>query len=136
METTIQQISHSLLQVLFSGFWCILFLQSGLDKLMDWSGNMKWLKGHFSKSILSNIVPLLLTILTFTEIASGIFSLAGIFYFLGYESLILCRIGTILASLSLLFLFIGQRLAKDYPGAASLAPYFLAAMFNLWLLNQ
>jgi putative oxidoreductase len=136
MEISIQQISQSLLPVLFSGFWAVLFLQSGLDKLMDWSGNLQWLKGHFSKSILSNVVPFLLIILTFTEVSSGIFSLAGAFYFLGYDSLILSQIGTILASVSILMLFWGQRIAKDYPGAASLAPYFLAAMFNLWLLNQ
>jgi uncharacterized membrane protein YphA (DoxX/SURF4 family) len=136
METTIQQISQSLLPVLFSSFWAVLFLQSGLDKLMDWSGNLQWLKGHFSKSLFANVVPLLLAILTFTEVASGIFSFAGAFYYLGYNSIILCQIGTLMASVSILMLFIGQRIAKDYSGAASLTPYFLAAMVNLWFLNQ
>jgi putative oxidoreductase len=136
METMVQQISHNLLPVLFSGFWSILFLQSGLDKLLDWSGNLQWLKGHFSKSLFANAVPLLLAILTLTELTSGIVSLTGAFYFLGYNSLILCQIGTLLASVSILMLFLGQRIAKDYPGAASLTPYFLAAMFNLWLLNM
>ncbi len=136
METTIQQIAQSLLPVLFSGFWAVLFLQSGLDKVLDWKENLKWLNGHFSKSIFSNAVPLLLAILTFAEVASGLFSLAGAFYFLGYNSLFLCQIGIVLVSITILMLFIGQRIAKDYAGAASLAPYFLSAMFNLWLLNQ
>ena len=26
----------------------ILFIQSGLDKVFDWIGNVEWLKGHFA----------------------------------------------------------------------------------------
>jgi hypothetical protein len=33
-----------------------------------------------------------------------------------------------LAALALLFLFAGQRLNKDYGGAAGLVPYFLVAL--------
>jgi|GEM_PF-6869632 len=50
-----------------SAFLAILFLQSGLDKVLDWKGNLSWLKGHFGKTFLKNAVPLLLGIITLTE---------------------------------------------------------------------
>lgn len=43
-------------------FLIITFLQSGIDKVVDWNGNLSWLKGHFSKSPLKNGVPVLLGI--------------------------------------------------------------------------
>ena len=38
----------------------ILFIQSGLDKVFDWKGNMDWLTGHFSKTFLSGFVWIML----------------------------------------------------------------------------
>ncbi len=34
----------------------ILFIQSGLDKVFDWKGNLEWLTGHFSKTFLRGMV--------------------------------------------------------------------------------
>jgi hypothetical protein len=42
--------------------------------------------------------------------------------------------GAALAAISLVALFFGQRMAKDYPGAATLVPYFLLALSALYLL--
>jgi hypothetical protein len=42
--------------------------------------------------------------------------------------------GAIIAALSIIALFFGQRMAKDYPGAATLVPYFLLALSALYLL--
>ena len=33
-------------------FLIITFLQSGIDKLTDWKGNLSFIKGHFKNSIL------------------------------------------------------------------------------------
>ena len=44
--------------------------------------------------------------------------------------------GVELALLSLLCLFFGQRLAKDYPGAAVLAAYFAVAILGLVLFAK
>ena len=49
-----------LMQILASAFLAILFLQSGIDKILDRRGNFEWLKGHFAKSPLAGIVPALL----------------------------------------------------------------------------
>ena len=40
-----------------------------------------------------------------------------------------------LAVLALLMLFFGQRMAKDYGGAAGLVPYFLVAVLSLSLMG-
>ncbi len=116
-------------------FWSILFLQSGLDKVFDWKGNLSWLKGHFEKSILSSMVTPLLGVLTFFEIATGAISAFGVIHLLitGYKNWIVY--GLLLSIISLLMLFFGQRLAKDYPGAQSIAIYFGIALVSIIILN-
>src|SRR5881227_2745784 len=66
-----------LLQVFASAFLAILFLQSGIDKVVDRRGNLEWLKGHFAKSPLAGMVPLLVTVITLLEIAAGALSAVG-----------------------------------------------------------
>jgi uncharacterized membrane protein YphA (DoxX/SURF4 family) len=63
-----------LLQTFTSAFLAILFLQSGIDKVMDRRGNLEWLKGHFAKSPLAGTVPALLTAITILELAAGVLS--------------------------------------------------------------
>src|SRR5436853_7813438 len=65
------------LQVLVSAFLAILFLQSGIDKIVDRRGNLEWLKGHFAKSPLAGIVPAMVTAITILEIAAGALSAIG-----------------------------------------------------------
>ena len=60
-----------LLQAFSSAFLAILFLQSGIDKVVDRRGNLEWLKGHFAKSPLAGVVPLMVTVITALEIAAG-----------------------------------------------------------------
>src|SRR5437868_12074983 len=69
--------SAILLQILVSAFLAILFLQSGIDKVVDRRGNLEWLKGHFAKSPLAGMVPLLVTAITILEIAAGALSAVG-----------------------------------------------------------
>src|SRR5437879_12855017 len=66
-----------LLQILVSAFLAILFLQSGIDKIVDRRGYMEWLKGHFAKSPLGGFVLLLLAALTIIEVAAGVLSGIG-----------------------------------------------------------
>ena len=111
----------------------ILFIQSGLDKVFDWKGNVEWLKGHFAKTFLSSMVPLMLAKITVLELATGFLSLAGIIYFLATGSLVLVFYASILGALSVTALFFGQRIAKDYPGAAVLVPYFILLLLMMYL---
>jgi hypothetical protein len=40
-----------------------------------------------------------------------------------------------LSGLTIVALFFGQRMAKEYPGAASLVPYFLVTLAGIYLLG-
>jgi len=111
----------------------ILFIQSGLDKVFDWKGNLDWLTGHFSKTFLAPMVPMMLGTITVMEIATGFLSLAGIIYFFAAGSLSLIFYASVLGAASLTALFFGQRIAKDYAGAAVLIPYFLLLIVMMYL---
>jgi hypothetical protein len=124
------------LPVLFSAlFVAILFLQSGLDKIFDWKGNLSWLTGHFSKTFLSKLVPIMFVTITVMELATGAMAAAGIFYFVTVGSLVLVFVAASLGAASVTALFFGQRVAKDYPGAAVLVPYFLLLILMMYLSN-
>jgi len=58
-------------------FWTLLFLQSGLDKVFDWKGNISWLKGHFEKSPLGSLVKPMVFVLALTEIIAGLLCAGG-----------------------------------------------------------
>jgi hypothetical protein len=122
-----------LAQVLLAAFLAILFLQSGLDKITDRNGNLEWLTGHFAKSPLAGQVPMMLTVVTVAELSAGGFSALGLAGLVLFGSTSLAFLGVVFAAASLLMLFFGQRLAKDYAGAAVLASYFLLVLFGLYL---
>jgi hypothetical protein len=113
----------------------ILFIQSGLDKVFDWRGNLEWLTGHFSKTFLAKTVPPMLATITVMELATGFLSAAGIIYFLAASSLSLIFYASVLGAASIVALFFGQRVAKDYPGAAVLIPYFILLIILMYLTN-
>lgn len=115
-------------------FFGVLFLQSGFDKLFDWKGNLGWLTGHFEKSPLKNMVPLMLGTMTLVEISAGLCSFGGLIVLLVNGPAWVPILGIGLSGLALTMLFAGQRIAKDYEGAATLATYFGAALLSLLLM--
>ena len=125
-----------LMQILASAFLAILFLQSGIDKILDRRGNFEWLKGHFAKSPLAGIVPTLLICITIMEVAAGALSAIGcVFVILSRDSTV-AFYGAAISAVAVLALFFGQRIAKDYAGAAVLVPYFLLVLVAMYLLAQ
>ena len=123
-----------LLQILASAFLAILFLQSGIDKIVDRRGNFEWLKGHFAKSPLAGIVPVLLICITILEIAAGALSAVGCLLLIVLKDSTVGLYGAILSAAAITALFFGQRLAKEYAGAAVLVPYFLLTLVAIYLL--
>jgi hypothetical protein len=122
------------LRLLVALFLAILFLQSGIDKVTDRKGNLAWLTGHFAKSPLAGMVPLMVTAITVLEIAAGALSAAGVVELAVMRTTALAFWGAVLSAASIVCLFFGQRMAKDYAGAAALPPYFLVALAGIWLL--
>jgi len=113
----------------------ILFIQSGVDKVVDWKGNFEFLKGHFAKSVLAPMVLPMLATITVLELVTGFLSAAGIIYFLTGGSLTLIFYAAVIGAASITALFFGQRVAKDYPGAAVLIPYFILLLLLIYLTN-
>src|SRR5689334_13471055 len=125
-----------LLQLLVSAFVAVLFLQSGLDKVVDRAGNRAYLNEHFARSPLARTVgPMFLTI-TILEVAAGVLSGFGFLQILFLRSSALAFYGALIAAANLVALFFGQRISKDYAGAAALVPYFLLALFAMVILAQ
>jgi hypothetical protein len=114
----------------------ILFLQSGIDKIVDRKGNVEWLTGHFSKSILASQVVPMLSVITVIEVLAGALSAVGLVVMLVNGSRFLASLGALLAVAALLMLFFGQRVAKDYAGAGALVPYFILALGGLGLMGM
>jgi hypothetical protein len=125
-----------LLQIFGAAFLAILFLQSGIDKIIDHRGNLEWLKGHFAKSSLAGVVPVLLTALTLLEVAAGALSAIGCIILVVSRETTLAFYGALISAVALIALFFGQRMAKDYAGAAVRVPYFLLALVTIYLLAQ
>ena len=123
-------------EVLTLLFLIITFLQSGIDKLTDWKGNLSFIKGHFKNSPLKNQVPVLLAIILIIEIAASLLMIVGVYQLYTSEAKEIALLGIELSAITLIFLLIGQRLAKDYAGAMSLAVYFIITLLGVSLLNN
>ena len=132
---TLDEIGRNLPALFSALLVSILFIQSGLDKVFDWKGNLGWLTGHFSKTFLSGMVPMMLGTITIMEVATGFLSAAGIIYFLISGSTVVIFYASILGAASIVALFFGQRVAKDYAGAAVLVPYFILLIILMYLTN-
>jgi putative oxidoreductase len=123
-------------EVLLLIFLIITFIQSGIDKLLDWNGNISFIKEHFKNSPLKNTVPLLLGIVLIIEIVAGVLMSIGIYELYTSEAKEIALLGVELSAIALIFLLIGQRLAKDYAGAMSLGVYFIITVGGVFLLNN
>src|SRR5678816_1658472 len=125
-----------LMQIFASAFLAILFLQSGIDKIVDRRGNFEWLKGHFAKSPLAGIVPALLICITILEVAAGALSGIGCLLIIVLRDSTIAFYGAILSAAAITALFFGQRIAKDYAVAAVLVSYFLLTLVAIYLLGH
>lgn len=114
----------------------IVFLQSSIDKLVDWKGNKEFLSGHFANSPLKGTVPLLLPVITLIEFTAGVL---GAYYLVdamlqgsvSAQAIYAC----VVAAVALLMLLFGQRVAKDYAGAQTLVIYLILIILGIGLFR-
>jgi hypothetical protein len=126
-------IGVDLLRMAFAAMLAILFLQSSLDKIFNWKAEKEYLTGHFAKSPLKGIVPLLLPVITAIELSAGACSAIGLVQLLLNGHTHVGPWGMAFGCLAIIMLFFGQRVAKDYAGAAALIPYFLMCAGGMWV---
>jgi putative oxidoreductase len=117
---------------LVTAFFAVVFVQSALDKLMDRKGNLAYFSDHFKDSPLRGTVPTLFWVLTLIEATAGGLCVLGLLlrdYVSRGFGVAAC--GVTVSGVALLCLLLGQRLAKDYAGAAVVAAYFAVALVGL-----
>jgi diacylglycerol kinase len=125
-----------ILQALASAFLAVLFLQSSIDKIVDRRGNLTYFKGHFAKSPLAGTVPAMLTVITILELTAGALSAIGFLLVVFSNNPVVAFYGAVTGGVAIVALFFGQRVAKDYAGAAVLVPYFLLALSAIYLMAE
>jgi len=121
--------------ILLLVFLAITFVQSGYDKLFYWKDNLDWLKEHFAKTQLKNLVRLALLHILVLELISGILCIVGCIELLISNERTFGLYGAVFSSITLLMLLFGQRLAKDYDGARTIVIYFIPAVMAVLLLS-
>jgi len=124
------------MQVLVAAFLAILFLQSGIDKIFDWRGNLDFVKDHFARSPLARMAAPMFGLLTILELAAGALSAVGCLLIVLQGDTAIALDGALIAAIAITALFFGQRVAKDYPGAAILVSYFLLTLVAIYLLRM
>src|SRR5437867_12290960 len=96
-----------LMQIFTAAFLAILFLQSGIDKVIDRRGNLEWLKGHFAKSPLAGVVPTMVTVVTILEIAAGGLSAIGCVVVILSGDSTVAFYGAVVSAIAIVALFFG-----------------------------
>ncbi len=112
-----------ILQVLVSAILAVLFLQSGLDKVV-------------ANSPLAGTVGPMFLVVTILEVTAGVLSGIGCVLLLLTHNPTVAFYGALIAAINLIALFFGQRVSKDYAGAAALVPYFLLAIVAILILAE
>ena len=68
-----------LIRLLVLVFMSILFVQSAMDKMLNYKDNQQWIDGYFAKSFVKGQSKILLLLLTLLECSAGVLCLMGIF---------------------------------------------------------
>tara|TARA_Y100001980_G_C14439110_1_gene225659 strand:+ start:293 stop:679 length:387 start_codon:yes stop_codon:yes gene_type:complete len=119
--------------ILILAFFAIVFIQSGIDKVVDKKGNLSFLFSHLGKVFTRQLILLAFYTVTVLELISGLFFTVGTLQVLVYENKFFGEIGLVTGSFTLLILLFGQRSAKDYDGARTIAIYFIVSIIGLLL---
>ena len=120
-----------IVQILSSIFFAIVFFQSGIDKIIDRKGNLNFFENHFKNTLFHKIYTHALTALMLLELIAAILCAYGCIYSIVYKDTGFIFYGLLVTSFVLLSLLLGQRIAKDYIGAADLTIYFILCIISI-----
>lgn len=116
-------------------FLTVTFIQSAYDKLFDWNNNVTFFQSHFSNTILKNYITSALGFILILELLSGILTLSGCVELFINNTTKVGFYGAVLSCITLILLLLGQRIAKDYDGARTIAIYFIPAVMAVFWLS-
>ena len=120
-----------IVQILSSIFFSIVFFQSGIDKVVDRKGNINFFENHFKNTLFHKIYAQALTALMLLELIAAILCAYGCIYSIVYKDTGFIFYGLLVTSFVLLSLLLGQRIAKDYIGAADITIYFIMCIISI-----
>ena len=120
-----------IVQVLSSIFFAIVFFQSGIDKVIDRKENINFFENHFKNTLFHKIHTQALTVLMFSELIAASLCTYGFLYSVFYRNTDFIFYGLLVTSFVLLLLLFGQRIAKDYVGAADITIYFILCIITI-----
>ena len=72
-----------------------------------------------------------MTIITIFELAGSATLIYGVYYAFTAKTTLWIFYGYVILALTIMFLLLGQRIAKDYEGSANLVPYFILIMLGI-----
>ncbi|SDW07925.1 hypothetical protein SAMN05444411_10131 [Lutibacter oricola] len=122
-------------QILLTVFFIITYFVSVVEKLVDWKGTVAYYKDHFKNTFLLKLIPVLLIKVVVIEIVTLLFLFIGIYFLLSNGDFELAKTGLIFSAITLLVFLLGQRIAKDYPGAMNITVYFILNIIGIYLLT-
>jgi len=114
-------------------FFLIVFIQSGIDKVFDFKGNLSFLNDLLGAFFSQPLIKLALISVTILELLSGTLCLIGIIDVLLNGSNFIGLLGLIVGSFALLVLLFGQRVSKNYDGAKTITIYFILSTVGIAL---
>ena len=120
-----------IVQILSSIFFSIVFFQSGIDKVVDRKGNINFFENHFKNTLFHKIYAQALTALMLLELIAASLCAYGCIYSIVYKNTDFIFYGLLVTSFILLSLLLGQRIAKDYVGAADITIYFILCIITI-----
>jgi putative oxidoreductase len=124
--------AHIIFQALVLLFFIAVLGESGINKLLDYKGNKAYFEEQFKNSSIASSIDLLFPLETAMEIGTTVLSVVGLFQILfsnNGEQWGLWAVS--LACLTFISLIFGQRMAKDYVGAAGVVPYMAVSLIGL-----
>ena len=117
-------------------FLSIVFIQSSLDKVLNWKSNLDFTINTLTSKFPRYLVLLSLLSVTFFELVGGFSSLFGIIEIcMGTNSLFWSKIGIYSSTLALLILLTGQRISMNYNDAKTIVIYFLVCIAGMMMVN-
>lgn len=122
-------------EILIVLFFIFTYFFSVVEKLADWKGTIAYYTKHFEKTILQKMIPLLLLNVLIFEISTVILLTIGLYFLVIEDALIMAKVGLEISAITLLMFLVGQRLAKDYPGAMNITVYFILNVIGIYLLT-
>jgi len=115
-------------------FLFITFVFSIGEKLLDWKGTVTFYTQHFKGTFIAKMIPLSLVLVILLELITVVLFIMGLFDVFAVTVYTFLSLGLVSCASTLLVLLIGQRFAKDYPGAMSLGVYFLITIVGFMLI--